>query len=980
MLVITRANIGGSNHSISGRYFDEDSLPFPHIPQDASIYAPKPNRAPTHSPQPPGATSAPDGRASEDVSAASSEAAAASMASATDLSPGSSLDDAEAAVPGPANDLQHPVTADGPAVSPVKAAPPLPEDQAAFSDATKDVVASESPQRPAKTVHLPPRHVQEERLRERHEAEHEARRKSEAERSSRSHTNAQADLASSPSSTIGPYSAATSMPAQDSDTSPDSETAAPEEAIPPKDLAPSSQEREAQEEHDRLLEAQKELARKEALGEPTPDDQLNWEAREAAAREREERDAHEASNGPEADAKRPDQKTEAEEVMDGVEKADAQQLPITPAPSHDERSAVVPGAVSDAKAVEEDGDNITVTPRIRPPSTQALEDSQRQNGASRSPRSKSPETARRSTTSLPRRPSQHLSASAAVRQLSTPEPGSPTIRRQPAVSQASRDVAFQTPQRPARQAPLPPSGAAQRLTLEDLAPLQGLSEDPDRDYLEPLFRIQAHDSPNSQTRPLPELIKSAGKYISTEDQFTQLHERIDYRILRRIYQLQNANRWSLRQMERVKEPEQPVSHMDHMMAEMRWMRRDFKAERKMKKSVCAWLAARCAEWVASGTAERLEMQVKVRKPAARSEALSADQPPELEASGDSGPEDDNTPATPKLEARSPRNLMVAPELSETVADLQKAGKLAKALQSLPIVGLRPVTERPRQGPLTAASKFTEGKVFPNATGCLRKRSRFDYEDDAELLDANTSTKRLRHDRDLPAEDEEVALFHPDNKHIRDRLHANNAFRPPSEFAMPATSFYEFRNGSQWIWEDDQKLRKLAKEYTFNWSLIADEMALPTRYKSSAERRTPWECFERWVELEQLPAEMRKTTYFKTWFLRLEQSQQAADRRYQAQVAVIQAQAQNGQQPHIPQRRRTTPSRVEKRKNTRYLWLVDCMRKNAKKRENNAYKQAEGECYFHEYHDQLLTLFQLNAQPHSVNLQTRTTLRNGKVRA
>ena len=91
----------------------------------------------------------------------------------------------------------------------------------------------------------------------------------------------------------------------------------------------------------------------------------------------------------------------------------------------------------------------------------------------------------------------------------------------------------------------------------------------------------------------------------------------------------------------------------------------------------------------------------------------------------------------------------------------------------------------------------------------------------------------------------------------------------------------------------------------------------------------------------MPTDMKKTMYFKTWFQRLEQSQQAAERRYQAQVAAIQQQAaQSGAQAHIPIRRRTVPTRVEKRRSARYLWMVDAFRKLAKKREQAAWKQAE----------------------------------------
>ncbi|KAK0282882.1 RNA polymerase II transcription elongation factor SpEAF [Friedmanniomyces endolithicus] len=932
----------------SKRYFDESTLPFPSIPQhDGSIYASKPNRYPTHSPPPVHESIAAHGSATEATLTNPAEAARP-MAVATLHDPFLPLRTTE----GDVNLLsseRHVAAGHGEvSVRPAQVAPPSVEDEANFSAATKELLDLESPRRPAKTIHLPPQDVQEEALRQRLEAREDARRRSDPDKAPRpTHLQPQAELASSPSSTVGAYSMTTPMPAQESpDTSPDSATAR-DQVLPPDDLRPSSEEVQEQEEHDRILAAQKEIARKEAFGEPTPDDQLNWEAREAAAREDEERRAREEVNGPEPDVMREADTTEAEQVMDGVQIKGAMQPPITPAPSHDEKLALQSSAAApQPKSMDpqDDGDSITVVPRTRLPPI----DTGKQ-GASKAwpqPRITGVSSGAVSRSSILQTAGEANETSQTGRQVSSPEPISPTMNMRR--SQYDEDkvpaVQMRTPRRHTRQLEFETPNNTY-LPLPDLAPLKGLAGDPERDYLEPLFRIQAHDSPNSQTRALPDLVKSAQKYMSTEDHFTMLHERMDHRILRRIYHLQNANKWSLRQMERPKEPAPPVTHLDHMMAEMRWMRKDFKAERKTKKSVCMWLAARCAGWVAAAPEFRTTMQVKVKSLKAKASGQSGDQPPDLETSGESAPEDDLTPATPTYEHTVPMNLVVAPELTDVVCSLQKAGQLRTALQSLPIVGLPRPNQDARMNPLSEVSRFVAGKILPQASGPQRKRSRYDYADDADEAGDEPSNKRSRADRNLPPEEQEVALFHPDNKHIRDRLHANNAFRPPSEFVMPATSFYEFRNGSQWVWEDDQTLRKLAKDYSFNWSLIADEMTLPSHYKSSADRRTPWECFERWVELDSLPVEMRKTMYFKTWFQRLEQSQQAAERRYQSQVQLIQsqAQAQNGQQAHVPQRRRTVPTRVEKRKNTRYLWLVDAMRKNAKKRENNAYKQAEGEC-------------------------------------
>ena len=224
----------------------------------------------------------------------------------------------------------------------------------------------------------------------------------------------------------------------------------------------------------------------------------------------------------------------------------------------------------------------------------------------------------------------------------------------------------------------------------------------------------------------------------------------------------------------------------------------------------------------------------------------------------------------------------------------------------------------------------------------RKRTRYDYEDEEEEDESGRDAKRARASQTesgLPPEQNDIALFDTEHKAIKDRLRANNMFRPPSEFQMPGEKFYEWRLASQWTWEDDQKLRKLSKEYSFNWSLVANQMALPSHFSGAADRRTPWECFERWIELETLPNEMRKTVYFRTWHQRLDTAARQVDGRYQAQ---LQAHAQSNNPTPPPMKRRTMPARVERRRTGRYLHVIDAMRKLARKREQQQHKQAEAQ--------------------------------------
>ena len=920
------------------RHFDEASLPLPQLqPNEASIYASKLNRHTNQTVDEPKPTTAPDAPAAQ-ASATDKAPSAAPMATATVQKPA-------ATVPEPTTGSLLPPRQTGNATGPLnKVAPPQPEDEANFTVATEELLNLEgSPPKQAKTVHLPPKDVQEERLREQ---EAEKRHKSTADSGRRlSHLQTQADLASSPSSTVGAYSAATPMLPQDSpDTSPGSESAQVEV---PMDLRPSPEEQRAKEEHDRRLEAQKEIARRQALGDVnTPDDQLRWEEREAAARNAEERAANSA-NGPEPDAKVAEP-TEAETF---VKQKQADQISSqNAAMDRLVSSDVAMGNTKElqAKPQDADGESITVTPRTINSKAAASQESSRTTVSMKVERQDSPAAEPVLTLKVPETASQatrpSFNGNANNRRKSTTEPISPKAIRHGSHSHiAGLTTSPQTPRHISKHLHSQHTPSTSFAALANLSTLKGAAEDPDRDYLEPLFRIQAHDSPSIKTNSLPELLRSSTKTLSTEDHFTSIHERMDYRMLRRIYQLQNANKWSFRQMEKCREPPQPVTHHDHMMAEMKWMCKDFRAERKMKKSVCAWLAQRCADWVAASVEERKHMQVKVKPTSVTPKTEHVETMPDLESAGESANEDDGMPSTPKDSSYTQTRLVVDPELLGHVEELQKAGSLKKALHEVP--EWKPAEVVEAVAPITKVSKFTQGKVLPKQQHPSRKRSRYDYEDEGELQD-HPSSKRSREERAIPPEDQEIALFHPENKAIRDRLHANNAFRPPSEFQMPSTPFYEFRNGSQWVWEDDQKLRKLAKDYSFNWSLIADEMNLPSAFKSGMERRTPWECFERWVDLEQLPAEMRKTVYFKTWYQRLEHSQQAVERRYQAQVAAMQQAQQNstsGQpQPHMPVRRRTQPTRVEKRKTTRYLWVVDAMRKLARKREAAAFKQAESQ--------------------------------------
>ena len=480
----------------------------------------------------------------------------------------------------------------------------------------------------------------------------------------------------------------------------------------------------------------------------------------------------------------------------------------------------------------------------------------------------------------------------------------------------------------------------------------------DRDYMLTLFNFQVASPPRAHS--LNALVKSAHKTLTTADHFTDFNERQGCRILNKIYELQARNCWSLRQVERSVEPSRPVTHLDVLMSEMKWMRTDFKEERKWKMAAAKFTADACAVWVAGTPKERKFLQVKIRAVPvdSKSKLDSMSNPDPIHTTSDEASElsdegyisdPGNAPAAifslpPEMFVfglkQSPvaEKLLLELPLYQPNADIQDAALRVTDLQPDAAwkKALAPTTKY-AQGKIVPISNSSYGKAVSLEEGPPRKRSRYDYQAADTCQSHPRSGSYCESEQTLEPEQDDVALFDPEHKHIRDRIHSGHAFRPPSEHIMPSQSFFESRQSSQWTQAEDDELRRVVKEYTYNWSLISSSMTLPSRFTSGSERRTPWECFERWISLEGLPVEMAKIHYFRAYTARLQAAQKTVESNYLAQQ---QQQSASGAQ--LPLRKRTTqPYNVERRKEQRHLHLIDAMRKLAKKREAALNKQQQG---------------------------------------
>lgn len=485
--------------------------------------------------------------------------------------------------------------------------------------------------------------------------------------------------------------------------------------------------------------------------------------------------------------------------------------------------------------------------------------------------------------------------------------------------------------------------------------LRGAADDLEKDYMRPLFLQQAFQPPRAN--PLNDLVTSANKTITTSNVRAMLKERTDYNVLRRIYTMQNANKWSLRQMKKFPDPAQPPCHWDHLMAEMKWMRTDFREERKWKMAVAQNLAYWCSMYVAASDEDKQHLRVKVRPPRTfdsqdRMDVDDDESTPPLVHSGTTESDHSSIEELPRMPTVAPTALFGL-GYDDYAFELDHTPAADGVLAELPMFEPKVEPLQAREDVFIPASKFATGKILPKPETPPMKRSRYDYEEEeyeptvlppakrraSEVSLFLSPSRRSPRLKELPAEESDVALFNPINRHMRQRLRDNVAFRPPSEFVMPQTSFFEYRVPSQWTWDEDQHLRSCVRNYSYNWSLISMEMQQFTQSSmlvAGTERRTPWECFERWVQLEGLPTDMGKTQYFRTYQNRLELANKLVAEKRPQQLQQVQTPGQ----PAHTRARGTQPFRVERRREGRYVTMIDAIRKLARKRETIAHRQQE----------------------------------------
>ncbi|KAF3317449.1 hypothetical protein TWF173_011103 [Orbilia oligospora] len=491
------------------------------------------------------------------------------------------------------------------------------------------------------------------------------------------------------------------------------------------------------------------------------------------------------------------------------------------------------------------------------------------------------------------------------------------------------------------------------------------------------------------SEPLQNSLATSHKTLSTAAFQLLRREKQAIQALTEIQDLQKAGKWSLTQPARAIEPPKQMVHQDYLLMEVKWMSKDFKEDRKWNLVKSKKLADACVAWHVATPEQRKAMCIRTTRDTvpSRNRHVTQVPTPDLMPSDEHSDDDDamrddddgddhmRDDFVHRLhEVENPGNLF-ALGTDDIIFEILHNSMTDRMLGELPIF------EAPKVADVKGQPIFFDGwknnePLGPGAglkrtlweapveEGPPNKKSRFSYDPEYKLLDSDDedddnkepvrrtsgSAKGVTRSGSpvLQPQNSCVALFNPDFQPVLQRLHNAHPFRPPQE--MPPATFFEYRSPSQWTAEEDKELVAAVRKYNHNWWLVSQVMQPKSFLQSGADRRSLWECFERWFMLDPQNQELIKGPFFKPVQQRLDLAARAPTHAnaaaQQAAAAAAVASTPGGSNTAVttpgqpPKRRTSQPMRVERKRNTRTLNMIEQMRKLAKKREVQASKQAQ----------------------------------------
>lgn len=372
----------------------------------------------------------------------------------------------------------------------------------------------------------------------------------------------------------------------------------------------------------------------------------------------------------------------------------------------------------------------------------------------------------------------------------------------------------------------------------------------------------------AQTLPLVKLIPSTHKVVTsnmfesalTEGKINVVHSRIE--------ELKRQGKWSLRQPTRFIDPikSNQRSYWDNLLSEMNWMALDFKEARKLKIATCAYIAESISEYWKFGKVccikrkeikyiedkleeiEETKSGSEIEKLGGDGEIFDCEEKPDAEEVIEEKPEVedieieevDSIDISKLLERPNPMDEIIPPDLPET--SIEEYNKYKSEVTPFKLLidtnELNPNDKTLLDNIPSLGSFQLFDDYFATAPLVPVSKVVLPVEDESYY---NIYLKNIIDESDVTPEQQKGLFGFSAQKRI------STSIKPPSP---PNLKYLDLRTPTIWLPEDDQDLIEYVNQFSFNWGVVSAHLSKrPTRsYSSNIERRTPWQCFERYIQL------------------------------------------------------------------------------------------------------------------------------------
>ncbi|RLV91930.1 Chromatin modification-related protein EAF1 [Spathaspora sp. JA1] len=358
----------------------------------------------------------------------------------------------------------------------------------------------------------------------------------------------------------------------------------------------------------------------------------------------------------------------------------------------------------------------------------------------------------------------------------------------------------------------------------------------------------------TQTLPLIKLLPGSHKVLMTENFESALLEGKIAVLYSRIEELKRQGKWSLRQPQKYYDPftylkktKKKTFYWDHVIEEAKWMAEDFKQSARFKKWCCVTIAQAVEEYWVIGKQVCINRKPIKHIEESVSETEVVAQPIEPETIDIS-----TLNAEDELKKTVNDEIIEIPEIQPSVPPPKQENSIFKVYldpndlkkidQSI-VQNLPKFTAFDDDESLYAPSKPlhpTEPPIAPVS------RLLHPFEEDDSWYKIVLRDPGLKKPTQGPPEYQKGLFGFQAHRRF-------STLKPPKP---PLIKNIEFRSPTIWLPQDDKYLIHYVAEFCFNWDLISEHLLAHSsaasfkKYESNIERRTPWQCFERYIQLNE----------------------------------------------------------------------------------------------------------------------------------